>query len=137
MNTFQQLLPQTDTYLYRASGQEAYNQFKRNRNKNRSQISNSTVLSTTIHPRVVMSFMSGEGKVLEIIKIVRGVMPIVLVDSISKYSSEKEVILPFSVKRNIIGVNNYNSQNYELKVDDVLLPKQITTKIYFSIMDPH
>jgi len=27
MNTFQQLLPQTDTYLYRASGQEAYNQF--------------------------------------------------------------------------------------------------------------
>jgi len=52
-----------------------------------------------------MSFMSGEGKVLEIIKIVRGVMPIVLVDSISKYSSEKEVILPFfKLKRNIIGV---------------------------------
>lgn len=140
INTFDQLIPSKDIFLYRSSGQEVYKNFKRNLNINKSQISNSSVLSTTVRPLSSFQFLAGNNKVIEIIKVVKGVMPIVLVDSISRFEGEKEVILPFSIKRDIVAVNNYENDNYDLKIDDGLFPKKgnlKATKIYFSLLNPY
>lgn len=140
INTFDQLIPSKDIFLYRSSGQEVYKNFKRNLNINQSQISNSSVLSTTVRPHSLFQFLAGNNKVIEIIKVVKGVMPIVLVDSISSFEVEKEVILPFSIKRDIVAVNNYENNNYDLKIDDALFPKKgniKATKIYFSLLNPY